>query len=132
MTAFSPEVQAVLDGFVNGYPSPADWRDCWIYFLLLDRFNNPAAPPHAVWNCKYNFRQGGTFEGVRVQLPYLQNLGVKALWLSPIVKNTRPEIAGFEYAYSGYCAQDFLTLDGRFASDGTEATAGIELQALVQ
>ena len=23
------------------FPSPADWRDHWIYFLLVDRFNNP-------------------------------------------------------------------------------------------
>ena len=27
------------------FPSPVDWRDCWIYFLLLDRFNNAVAPP---------------------------------------------------------------------------------------
>ena len=23
------------------YPSPGDWREHWIYFLMLDRFNNP-------------------------------------------------------------------------------------------
>jgi hypothetical protein len=27
------------------FPSPQDWRDQWIYFLMLDRFNNPTAPP---------------------------------------------------------------------------------------
>ena len=27
------------------YPSPEDWRDEWIYFLLVDRFNNPLAAP---------------------------------------------------------------------------------------
>jgi len=27
------------------YPSPEDWRDRLMYFLLVDRFNNPAAPP---------------------------------------------------------------------------------------
>jgi hypothetical protein len=26
------------------FPSPGDWRDCWIYMLMIDRFNNPAAP----------------------------------------------------------------------------------------
>lgn len=151
--AFSADVQTAIDAFlaaarsasskpvpVDGttvqvpypYPSPADWRDCWIYFLMVDRFNNPAAAPHFDWNRKYGFRQGGTFEGVRAQLPYLQRLGVKAIWLSPVVKNTRPEIDGFAYAYPGYNAQDFLNLEGRFASDGTEATAEVELQALVQ
>ena len=151
--AFSADVQTVLDQFLTAaqtpgtksalvdgaieqvrypFPSPADWRDCWIYFLMVDRFNNPAAVPNFDWNRKYGFRQGGTFEGVRKQLPYLQKLGVNAIWLSPVVKNTRPEIDGFAYAYPGYNAQDFLSLEGRFASDGTEATAELEFQALVQ
>ena len=128
--AFSADVQAVLDQFLSAsrtqgtrpievdgnviqvpypYPSPADWRDCWIYFLMVDRFNNPASPPVFDWNKKYGFRQGGTFEGVRQQLPYLQELGVNAIWLSPVVKNTRPEIDGFAYCYPGYNAQDFFS-----------------------
>jgi glycosidase len=151
--AFSADVQAVLDAYlaaaqnpaskpvlVNGnpvqvpypYPSPADWRDRWIYFLMIDRFQNPTVPPASTWNKKYDFRQGGTFKGVQAQLAYLQQLGVNAIWLSPVLKNTRPEIAGFEYAYAGYNTQDYFNLEGRFASDGTEATAEIELAALVQ
>jgi glycosidase len=114
------------------YPSPTDWRDCWIYFLMIDRFNNPSAAPKFTWNKKYGFRQGGTFEGVREQLPYLQELGVNAIWLSPVLKNTHPEIDGFAYAYPGYNTQDFFNLESRFASDGTQATAESELQALVQ
>lgn len=27
------------------WPSPQEWRDVWIYMILVDRFNNPA---HAV------------------------------------------------------------------------------------
>ncbi|HEY0796592.1 MAG TPA: alpha-amylase family glycosyl hydrolase [Acidisarcina sp.] len=151
--AFSPEVHAALDAYLSAaeqatnkpvlvdgakvlvpypFPSPADWRDCWIYFLLIDRFNNPQGAPEFDWDKKFGFRQGGTFNGVREQLPYLQQLGVTAIWLSPVVKNTRPEKDGFAYAYPGYNAQDFLHLEGRFASDGTEATAEIELVALVQ
>lgn len=150
--AFSPEVQAVLDAYlaaaqvggthttlVDGeqvttpypFPSPADWRDCWIYFLMIDRFNNPVAEPNFAWNRKYGFRQGGTFKGVQQQLHYLQNLGVKAIWLSPVIKNTRPEMDGFAYAYPGYNAQDFLSLEARFASDGQLATAEQELTELV-
>lgn len=150
--AFSPEIQATLDAYlaaaalpstrqvpVDGnkvnvpypYPSPADWRDCWIYFLMIDRFNNPDAAPAFTWNKKYGFRQGGTFKGVQAQLGYLQQLGVNAIWLSPVLKNTRPEIDGFAYAYPGYNTQDFFQLEGRFASDGQEATAEIELTELV-
>lgn len=115
------------------FPSPGDWRDCWIYFLLLDRFNNPDAParsePGTAWDERFNFRQGGTFKGVQVQLPYLQALGARAIWLSPVLKNTLPDDRPFEY--HGYAAQDFLRLDGRFASDGTEATAERELIELI-
>jgi hypothetical protein len=31
---------------LTSFPSPADWRESWIYFMMVDRFNNPAAPPH--------------------------------------------------------------------------------------
>ena len=112
------------------YPSPTDWRDCWIYFFLTDRFNNPNAKPIFQWDQKYSYWQGGKFEGVRLQLGYLQTLGVNAIWISPVVKNPKP--ASFAYTYPGYDAQDFLNIDGRFATDGTQATAEKELTALVQ
>lgn len=113
------------------FPSPTDWRDCWIYFLMTDRFNNPdpAKPPKSQWDLKFNFRQGGTFEGVRRQLGYLQQLGVGAIWISPVLKNSRPE--QFAFTYPGYNTQDFLNVDERFASDGTRATAEKELATLV-
>lgn len=30
--------------------SSPDWRDTWIYFLLIDGFNNPAASPKGLWS----------------------------------------------------------------------------------
>jgi glycosidase len=119
------------------FPSPTDWRDVWIYFVLLDRFDRgggqppistQAAPPVA-WDGVWGFRQGGDLAGVRARLPYLQNLGVKAIWLSPVLKNPRPPEWAFNY--HGYAAQDFLNLDERLASDGTLATAETELRALI-
>jgi glycosidase len=110
------------------FPSPTAWRDCWMYFLMIDRFANPQAQPNFAWNRLYNYRQGGTFKGVTVQLDYLHELGVKALWLSPILKNPRPN---WQYNYHGYDTQDFLHIDGRFGSDGTLATAERELDELV-
>lgn len=111
------------------FPSPGDWRDRWIYFLLIDRFNNPDKPPAFRWDESFGLRQGGTFEGVRRQLGYLQRLGAQAVWLSPVLKNSRPP--GFAFTYPGYNTQDFLNIDERFASDGTRATAEKELTALV-
>jgi glycosidase len=110
------------------FPSPEDWRDKWIYFLMIDRFNNPAAGPKGVWNRRFDFRQGGTFKGVQSKLAYLEQLGVKAIWLSPVLKNARPDR---QYNYHGYGQQDLLNVEERFASDGTRATAELELAELI-
>jgi len=99
-----------------------------MYFLMIDRFANPQAPPKGPWNRRFEYRQGGTFKGVTAQLDYLQDLGVKALWLSPVLKNSRPN---WQYTYTGYDTQDFLNIDERFGSDGTRASAEKELVELV-
>jgi glycosidase len=95
------------------FASPADWRDRWIYFVLVDRFNNPAAPPKHHWDEPFGGFQGGTLEGVRRRLDYLQRLGVGALWLSPVLQNCQ----GQDGSYHGYGIQNFLAVDPRFASD---------------
>lgn len=153
---FSPEVQSVFDD-VNTvrtkrirvgsetkaisvpFPSPEDWRDQWIYFLMIDRFNNPAGPPASTqlrppiaFDQPFDKFQGGTFEGVRQQLDYIQQLGVGALWLSPCLKNCQYENG----TYHGYGIQDFLHAEPRFASDPAAARANPqraddELRALV-
>ena len=112
------------------YPSPTDWRDGWIYFLMIDRFNNPATPPKSEWNKIYNFHQGGTFKGIQQQLPYIASLGASAIWLSPVMKNSRPD--SWAWNYHGYAIQDFLTVEGRFGSDSTSATAEKELIELIE
>ena len=110
------------------FSSPMDWRDCTIYLLMLDRFNNAAAPPNFTWNVETTSRQGGTFNGVTAQLPYIRDLGVKAIWITPVLKNPC-EQAG--HSYYGYGAQDFINLEKRFASDGTLNTAEKEYRNLI-
>ena len=68
------------------YPSPADWRDQVIYFLLVDRFDNPhQAPVHQPFDDPNFFGlQGGSFDGVRAQLGYIKQLGAGAIWLAPV------------------------------------------------
>jgi glycosidase len=105
-------------------PSPEDWRDCWIYFVMVDRFNNPVAPPKTAFDAKFGGFQGGTIEGMRQKLDYLKALGVGAIWFTPVLKNCQfldghPD----EGTYHGYGIQNFLDIDPRFAShrDGVEA-----------
>ena len=54
---------------------------------------------------------GGTLNGVRSKLGYLQRLGVTALWIGPIFK----QVAALE-TYHGYGVQNFLDVDPRFGT----------------
>jgi glycosidase len=109
------------------FPSPEDWRDHWIYFLMVDRFNNPQKDPNYDWNdLDCDKFQGGTFNGITEQLDYIKSLGAGAIWITPPFKNCI-----FEETYYGYGIQDFLSIEPRFASDGTPETAELELQDLI-
>ncbi len=109
------------------FPSPADWRDVWIYFLLLDRFNRPGgtAPANMPYDAPFGGFQGGTFDGVRERLGYIRDLGAGAIWLSPALKNRQTDKGTFH----GYGIQDFLQPEPRFASSPDKADK--ELRALV-
>ncbi|GAB3640205.1 alpha-amylase family glycosyl hydrolase [Spirosoma arcticum] len=127
--AATPQQKSVVVGdrtvaITTPFASPPDWRDVSIYFLLLDRFNNPLAPPrHLPFDGQHGTFQGGTFNGVREQLDYLRELGVGAIWLSPVTKNCQYE----DTTFHGYGFQDFLQVEPRFASDPLAAKANPQL-----
>jgi glycosidase len=131
---FSQEVQKVFDdaeskaGQIGGpFPSPADWRDQMIYFIMVDRFNNPISPPRHIPFDDPNYfdYQGGTFAGIQQQLGYIKSLGAGALWLSPVLKNL-PWDGG---SYHGYGIHDFIRANPKFASNPNKADD--ELRSLV-
>jgi glycosidase len=117
------------------HPSPADWRDQVLYFLLVDRFsdgqessrpkldrrNRNAARPKGHdgqdwrwdrWAQSGAHRwQGGTIKGVQSKLDYLQDLGISAIWLSPVFKQR-----GHLDTFHGYGIQHFLDVDPRFGT----------------
>ena len=82
-------------------PSPEDWRDRNIYQLFTDRFatdgNNNLSSYKPDWfyrnKCTSwgaiprNFHQGGNWRGLRQQIPYLQGMGVTAVWISGVQLN---------------------------------------------
>jgi glycosidase len=73
---------------------PFDWRDAVIYMVLIDRFrdgepgNNAPPAPEAAPSARY---QGGDLAGLRAAIEegYFDDLGVRALWLSPVQTNAR-------------------------------------------
>jgi len=102
--------------FPSPFPSPEDWRDHPIYFALVDRFNNPSAKPNSA--DPYLPYQGGTFEGLRQQLGYIRDLGVGAIWISPVQMNP-PKFGDY---YGGYATLDFLRIEPRFCKNPALAT----------
>jgi glycosidase len=140
-SVWSPEVDDVILGpspaapaLISHFPSPADWRDVSIYFLLVDRFANPDAPPNnPPWDGEHGTFQGGTFAGIKDKLDYLRALGVGAIWLSPIFKNCQYS----PFTYHGYGFQDLLRVEPRFTSEPVAALnnpdlADRELTELIQ
>ncbi|MBX7056661.1 MAG: hypothetical protein K1X75_01255 [Leptospirales bacterium] len=82
-----------------------------IYFLLTDRFFNgdpdnnrdvDLANPQAY--------HGGDFAGIIQKIPYLKNLGVSTLWITPVYENIHlPESKSF--GYHGYWPLHFDRVD---------------------
>ena len=90
-----------------------DWRDQVIYQIMVDRFEN--GDPNNDFNVHPSVPgryHGGDWQGIINRLDYLESLGVTALWISPVVKNTE-EDAGFA-SYHGYWTQDFLRPNAHF------------------
>lgn len=109
------------------YPSPEDWRDQIIYFLLPDRFsdgledsrtkfdpknaNKFKTSQKSQWMEEGNKFQGGTLKGIKSKLNYLHALGITTLWIAPIFRQRR-ELE----TYHGYAIQNFLDIDSRFGT----------------
>jgi alpha-amylase len=107
---------------VAGTTSPADWRDLVVYQVVTDRFADGSTANDAVegnYAPADGYRiHGGDFAGLTARLDYLVNLGVDAIWISPVVLNASAE-------YHGYAARDFFSIAPHFGSLA-------ELRALVQ
>ncbi len=110
-------------------PLLEDWRDAVLYFVVLDRFaDGDEASNVDVDPAKKGYFHGGDAKGLTAQLDEIASLGVNALWITPIVRNTPGFVtgAGFpDWAYHGYWADDFLALDPRFGSE-TDFVALVE------
>ena len=100
-------------------PSPRDWRDIFIYFLLVDRFDNnqedippydPNTTPIGRDQEQGRLFQGGNLKGIIRRLGYIGGLGANGIWLSPVLRNRIEK----DDTYHGYGIQDFLEAPVRF------------------
>jgi cyclomaltodextrinase len=74
-----------------------------IYHIFIDRF----AGYHSTENWDQPVFLGGTIRGIISKLPYLRDLGVTTLWISPFYKTS---------AYHGYHITDFYQVDPHFGT----------------
>lgn len=101
--------------------APRDWRDEIIYFVMTDRFFDGDPHNNADTDRKAQGAfHGGDFVGLTRKLGYLSQLGVTALWITPVVKQIDHPVhgAGFpDWGYHGYWAEDFTRVEPRLGSE---------------
>ena len=96
-----------------------------LYMLMPDRFANGNPKNDVIKGmedqlCDRNepsLRHGGDLEGLRQHLDYFTDLGVTALWLTPVLENDRPADGGKHSTYHGYATTDYYRVDPRFGTN---------------
>ncbi len=95
-----------------------------LYMLMPDRFANGNTGNDRVKGMrsqvcdrsKPSYRHGGDLEGIRQHLDYLNDLGVTALWFTPVLENDSPE-SPWNDTYHGYATTNYYRVDPRFGTN---------------
>jgi glycosidase len=116
--------------------SGQDFKKQVIYQIITDRFadgdptNNDPAQSKGLYDAtktNWHLYWGGDFAGIQQKIPYLQGMGVTAIWISPPVDNINVNIpdgsGNASSSYHGYSARDFKQTDEHFGNPGNSWTA---------
>ncbi|MGP1350851.1 MAG: glycoside hydrolase family 13 protein [Hoylesella marshii] len=95
-----------------------------LYMLMPDRFASGDTKndrikglyTYTVDRSQPSLRHGGDLEGIRKHLDYFTQLGVTALWFTPILENNTPD-TGLNSSYHGYATTDYYRVDPRFGTN---------------
>ena len=96
-----------------------------LYMLMPDRFasgstaNDQIKGMRAYKNDRSqpSLRHGGDLEGLRQHLDYFNELGVTALWFTPVLENDSPDTDNGFSTYHGYATTDYYRVDPRFGTN---------------
>ncbi len=102
-----------------------------LYMLMPDRFassgkyTEPKAAKklsaelnnYVVDRKQPSLRHGGDLEGIRQHLDYFNELGVTALWFTPVLENNSPDNEAGYSTYHGYATTDYYRVDPRFGTN---------------
>ena len=91
-----------------------------LYLIMPDRFADgdpsldqiPMRTDYKVDRNNPNARHGGDLAGIEQHLDYIEDLGVTAIWLNPVLEN---DMKGG--SYHGYATTDYYRVDPRFGSN---------------
>jgi glycosidase len=90
-----------------------------VYMLMPDRFSNGDPQndnlegfPDKMIRDSLNYRHGGDIQGIINHLDHIKNLGMTALWSTPLIENNMQA-----YSYHGYAFTDFYAIDRRFGTN---------------
>jgi len=85
-------ISAALAGLAAA-KTTEEWKKRSVYQLLTDRFGrSDGLTTQCADLSKYC---GGTFNGIRDHLDYIQGMGFDAIWISPIPHNAEPDYHGY-------------------------------------
>jgi glycosidase len=95
-----------------------------LYMLMPDRFANgkpdndqlKGMQKYKVDRNEPSLRHGGDLEGIRQHLDYFNQLGVTALWFTPVLENNSPDEGKYS-TYHGYATTDYYRVDPRFGTN---------------
>ncbi|MDY3847322.1 MAG: glycoside hydrolase family 13 protein [Prevotella sp.] len=95
-----------------------------LYMLMPDRFASGRTDndqvkgmrPYKNERTQPSLRHGGDLEGIRQHLDYFKELGVTALWFTPVLENDSPD-HGTQSTYHGYATTNYYRVDPRFGSN---------------
>ncbi len=90
-----------------------------VYLLMPDRFANGNIANDSVTGylqgvnrANIGARHGGDIDGIISKIPYLANLGITALWTTPLFDNNDSN-----YSYHHYACSDYYKIDPRFGKN---------------
>ena len=96
-----------------------------LYMLMPDRFAQgkdhkaqvKGMNPYVEDRSKPSLRHGGDLRGIRDHLDYFTQLGVTALWLTPVLENNSPDGKDGSSTYHGYATTNYYRVDPRFGTN---------------
>ncbi len=96
-----------------------------LYMLMPDRFAQgqghqlqvKGMRPYKEDRSQPSLRHGGDLNGIREHLDYFNELGVTALWLTPVLENDSPDSDNGYSTYHGYATTDYYRVDPRFGTN---------------